>query len=181
MNSYNISDVQKLRILFEQAFSSCSDELTQADCDEYIALIAEGRADLLPAPIRTAVLDRISYDPDSAEILKDISAHAGSVSTRRPKTYFKTISISWALAACLMFGIFAWRIADPAPSPEVMKRLEAFGGQGDNSYWPEVNKKRLANQITRCRWRDYALVGSVIATCLLSTAVLADRLKKPKS
>jgi len=179
MNSYNISDVQKLRILFEQAFSSCSDDLSQADYDEYIALVAEGRADLLPAHIRTAVLDRISYDPDSAEILKDISAHAGSVSTRRPKTYFKTISISWALAACMMFGIFAWRIADPAPPASVIQQVQP-SGHGDDGYWVDVKNKRLATQAERYRWRDYALVGSIIATCLLSAAVLADRLRKPK-
>ena len=179
MNSYNISDVQKLRILFEQAFSSCSDDLSEADYDEYIALVAEGRADLLPAHIRTAVLDRISYDPDSAEILKDIAAHAGSVSTRHPKTYFKTISISWALAACMMFGIFAWRIADPAPPASIIQQVQP-SGQSDNNYWDAVTKKRLADEPDRYRWRDYALVGSVIATCLLSAAVLADRLRKPK-
>ncbi|MCF7955982.1 MAG: hypothetical protein K9M75_09295 [Phycisphaerae bacterium] len=179
MNSYNISDVQKLRILFEQAFSSCSDDLSEADYDEYIALVAEGRADLLPANIRTAVLDRISYDPDSAEILKDIAAHAGSAGTRRPKTYFKTISISWALAACMMFGIFAWRIADPAPPAAGIQQVQP-SGQGENNYWDAVTKKRLAAEAERYRWRDYALVGSIIATCLLSAAVLADRLKKPK-
>ena len=179
MNSYNISDVQKLRILFEQAFSSCSDDLSQADYDEYIALVAEGRADLLPANIRTAVLDRISYYPDSAEILKDIAAHAGSVSTSRPKTYFKTLSISWALAACMMFGIFAWRIADPAPPASIIQHVQP-SGQRDNGYWIDVKNKRLATQAERYRWRDYALVGSVIATCLLSAAVLADRLRKPK-
>lgn len=180
MNSYNISDVQKLRILFEQAFSSCSDDLSETDFDEYIALVAEGRADLLPANVRTAVLDRISYDPESAEILKDIAANTASVGKSRPKTYFKTISISWAMAACMMFGIFAWRIADPAPPAHVIEQVEQSSHQ-PNPYWEDVHSQRLANQITICRWRDYALVGSVIATCLLSAAVLADRLRKPKS
>jgi len=179
MNSYNISDVQKLRILFEQAFSSCSEDLPKVDFDEYIALVAEGGADLLPAEIRKAVLDRISYDPDSAEILKDISANTGSAGKVPPKTYFRTISISWAVAACLMFGIFAWRIADPAPSRHVIERPAPLG-QSENNYWDEVSKKRLAKEMAQYRWRDYALVGSVIATCLLSAAVLADRLKKPK-
>jgi len=180
MNSYNISDAQKLRILFEQAFSSCSDDTSLTDFDEYIALIAEGRADLLPADIRQQVLDRISYDPDSAELLKQIAANSALTGSRRSNIRFRTISISWAFAACLMFGIFAWRIADP-PTPAVTAIQQLTpSGQGSSNYWDDVIKKRLADEAQRYRWRDYALVGSVIATCLLSAAVLADRLKKPK-
>lgn len=179
MDSYNISDVQKLRVLFEQAFSSCSEDLAEVDYDEYIALVAEGRVDLLPADVRKAVIDRISYDPDSAEILKDIAGNTTAAKKTGSRTYFRTISISWAMAACLMFGVFAWRIADPAPTQHEIEQITASSHQ-QNDYWDDFQRQRLADQITRCKWRDYALVGSVIATCLLSIAVLADRLKKTK-
>ena len=179
MDTYNISDVDKLKNLFEQAFSSCSDEMSENDYDEYIALLAEGNIEKLPVNVRAAVLEQISYDPDSAQILKDISEQVAATHKTTKITHFRVLSISWALAACMMFGVFAWRIADPVPSANTIDRPGALSTEGHN-HWDDLNKQRLASQETRYKVRDYALTGSVIATCLLSAAILAEKLKKTK-
>ncbi len=179
MNSYNITDVEKLKLLFEQAFSSCSVGQSQADYDEYIALVAEGRADLLPADIRSQVLDRISFDSDSAALLKsleDISA------TSAKKGGFKVMSITWAMAATLMFGLFMWRVIVPPPVGYTYKNLTPFSTYDPGSqYWTQAQKQRLIKDAESCRLRDYALIGSIAATCILSVIVLSDRFRGKKA
>lgn len=175
MRSYDISDVNKLRLLFEEAFSSCG-YTDEGDYDEYIAVIAEGRIDELPEDIRKKVLDRISFDEGSAEMLKELCRVEGSQKSDKGRGYFRVLSITWAAAACLMFGLFVWRIADPAPPTTAIKPPTPMS-EDDDSYWEQVNEKRLATETTRYRVRDYALAGSITATCILSLVILAEKLK----
>jgi hypothetical protein len=181
MNSYNITDVEKLKLLFEQAFSSCSDDQSQTDYDEYIALVAEGRADLLPASVRSSVLDRISFDPDSAELLKSLEGISAVSQSSAKKGGFRVMSITWAMAATVMFGLFMWRVIVPPPVEYSFKHLSPFSTTSPESeYWNQAHKQRLVMDADSCRLRDYALIGSIAATCLLSVIVLSDRLKGKK-
>lgn len=176
MNSYNITDVEKLKLLFEQAFSSCSSDQSQTDYDEYIALVAEGRSHLLPAQVRSAVLERISFDSDSAQLLKELESVSVVAAKPAKKGGFKVMSITWAMAATLMFGLFMWRVIVPPPAEYAIKHLNPYNTpEVTTGYWDLAHKQRLIKEIDSSRWRDYALLGSITATCILSVVLLTDR------
>jgi hypothetical protein len=179
MNSYNITDIEKLKLLFDQAFSSCPVDESQTDYDEYIALVAEGRADLLPKDVRSAVLDRISYDSDSASLLKELEGISVPSAKPAKRGGFRVMSITWAMAATLMFGLFMWRIVIPPQEGYSIGHLNPYSTTDiGTEYWNQAHKQRLVMDIDGSRWRDYALLGSISATCVLSVVLLTDRLKR---
>jgi hypothetical protein len=181
MNSYNISDAEKLRMLFEQAFSSAENAGDASNYDEYIALIAQGRIDLLPESIRQQVLDKIAYDPDSAELLNGLSGVLKAKGSNNNSGNFRTMSITWAMAATLMVGLFVWRAVVPPQAGYSFRQVTPYSTKGiGNEYWDQAQQRRAVMDANSSRWRDYALLGSVSVTCILSLVILTDRLRRKR-
>ena len=181
MNSYNIADENKLKMLFEQALSSGQNVQQVSNYDEYIGLIAEGRIDLLPPSVRHQVLDQIAYDPDSAALLKALNGIEANTSNSNNRGGFRVMSITWAVAATLMIGLFMWRVVVPPPAGYGFRDLSPYSTRDlQDQYWSQAHQQRLVMDANSSRWRDYALIGSILATCILSAVLLTDRLRRKR-
>jgi hypothetical protein len=181
MNSYNIADTSKLKMLFEQAFSADQNVEQAGDYDEYIALVAEGRIDLLPESVRTQVLDAIAYDPDSAALLKSLNAMKATKKSSSGNGNFKVMSITWAMAATLMFGLFMWRVVVPPAADYSFAKVTPYSTKSiQDEYWSQAQQQRKVLNVDSSRLRDYALIGSIAATCILSIVVLSGRTRRKR-
>jgi len=174
MSSQNNISKEQIRHLMAAALENRSDDAEPVD-DEQIALLASGRFETLPVQQRQALLQQVVADPAASELLADISRLdlAEKTPARRTIRGFGFMSSAWALAACLMVGLFIWNIADPAPKiPPGDNTISVYGNDPQPDYWDQLNKMRMHKQTRQYYYRDLALVISTSTCAVLSIVIV---------
>ena len=171
-----------LKAFFRKAFEICDIAKNSESDDEYIAMIAEGRINEIPPSERSRILDIIAADPESAMLLKRLSdmGICSSAVARQSGTVRK-LAISWAAAACIMVGLFAWKTMDRPVPPSHFHDTAPYSVQQDSpDYWSQLDQHRFSLSQIRSRYRDYALIVSTSTTLVLSVLAAAVLLRRPK-
>ena len=166
--------------LFANSVHSHSTAHTDQIDDEEIALLATGQLDKLPPARRKQLLHQVATDPVAARLVKDIhslnldESVEAQRSMWRSSPRLRSVTVAWALAACLMMGLFLWRVVDPTPPVRGAGTVQVYGEtQEPPDYWSQLEKQRLAQQATYHGYREYALVATTTICLVLSVGLVA--------
>ena len=176
----NSDNTKRMLGLVRRVMASGADDEAELN-EEHLALLAEGRGDLLDEADRRRLLDRIACDPEAGALLADLSAieeiqsaSVGGSSRIRLKSIARSLAIGWAAAACMLIAVGAWRVARPpvpiGPDGKIIQRYAADPARPD--YYDQLQRQRLERQARWDPYRDYALCIAVGACLVMSIGLV---------
>lgn len=186
MSSENpiIEDASQMITLIKQALAGSAPgaDFNEFD-DELLTVLAEGRIDTLSLTQRNDLLSRIAAVPEAAELLARLRDVGLGQSQPKP-TQTKTLQwtrVCWALAACLMIGLFVSTWVAPTPHVTTPQgQITPYQTPGQPDYWGQADQQRLQQQQTHwTQYRDIALIVST-GTCLVLSMGLVIALRRRK-
>ena len=162
--------------LLRNSIDSCQPDLPNEIDDEQIALLASGQLGRLPEEKQKILLMQIASDPIAAELVKDlqelnldetIAVTTTKIQQLHRHRILRSVAAGWALAACLMIGLFVWRTVEPA----AVEPIRTYNADQPD-YWTQVYYQRLSQMSRQDRYREYALVASTFACVILSAGLV---------
>ena len=182
MNNKNTIEDRLLSVMQE----SLRPEAGQADEIDYerIALLAEGRIDELAAGERAELLEHIASNPEAARLVKDLQEinraeqqeNKGASFWSSPRV-FRNIAVSWAVAACMMIGLFIWNSMVPDNNAGSDGTITTLNNESDPDYWQQLNNKRMYEN-GQGKYLEYAFTASTTACFVLSAGLVICVLKR---
>ncbi len=178
----------KMIMLLRQAMGQSHPTNSPSLDDESLLLLALGRLDELPEDEQNRVLDRVSSNEQTAELLqqlRDLNLQPRHTQTSLRITNSplrRVVTGAWVAAACLLVAFGLWRLADPplgslsSPGSPQTTRFTIMSvpdqPQAQTDYWAQLDQKHLAKRTEQDRIRDYALLAACTA-CVILTIPLA--------
>lgn len=207
------TNCDEMAVLVESAIAGCPGPSDAEPNIEHLAMLAAGEGDRLSEADRTLLLRQIVADPASARVVAEL-AGAGTpfadLAARVPRgksrprgrdadgrsagrsgdawalTWSRRL---WAVAACAVIGLGAWRLADPPSRPAVPMPNPTFtlqnqrppGGRlptgGRAGQAPPATKP--AGFFDDLTGRDWALLLAAVAWAALSVPAVWLAVRRP--
>lgn len=177
-----VKDETQMIAILQQALAGPHTDAAEPIDDEMIALLVEGGIQAVPPSQRDKVPLGIAGNPQAAELVQQLTAlrKMQHMPSERSIKILRFTKKAWALAACLMIGLFVSRLVvstkDYSPDPINIKQQ---GSESGESFPYPSSRDRGADERARfCRYRDKLLWVSTGACLMLSTGLVVARLRQ---
>ena len=175
-------DTHQIVTILRDAMVSSDQEPTPIN-DEQLTLLATGRLHEIDPEKRDQLLKQVANSPDESLLLSRLHAlnlSGGEQRTRRSTPLLRFTLGVWAVAACLMLGLFVTQFTAPTPV-HPNSDLTPYHTPDQPDYWDQLNQQRLENQNEWLAIRDYALIFSTVSCVVLSFGIVILLVRGKKS